>query len=251
MSDLRTRLVRLAHADPSLRPHLLPILASTAKQAAGGRIALDVVTDATNLTDLGGGNWAVDGICTVNAPGMPATSFRFERFALAHSETSGWTAAVVAAGRQDPLKLALVAAGLEGVVPPSAAESTTKPRLEFEVQWGGGNVVELAMVIGSRGDKLPEGSPAHVYAARHLVADIGRVDLKGIFVKALHLPGVRSVQGPARPTLRDVFVGAVNTGDDRRRVYVRYKLYNKNLLASTSTWKEDLRNDLRRAGVRY
>jgi hypothetical protein len=99
---------------------------------------------------------------------------------------------------------------------------------------------------------VPKGSPAHTYAARHLVADIGRVDLKEIFVKALHLPGVRSVQGPARPTLRDVFVGDVNTSDDRRRVYVRYKLYNKNLLRDTTdTWKEDLRRDLRRAGVRY
>jgi len=248
MSDLRSRLVRLAHADPSLRPHLLPILASTEKRAGGARLVLEVVTDATNLTDLGGGKWAVDGTCIVNAPGMPATSFRFERFTLAHSDF-GWTAA--AGAPQDPLRLALVVAGLEGIVPPSAAEFTTKPHLEFQVHWGGGNVVELSMVIGSHGDKLPEGSPAHVYAARHLVADIGRVELKEIFAKALHLPGVRSVQGPARPTLRDVFVGAVNTGDDRRRVYVRYKLYNKNLLDTPSTWKEELRRDLRRAGVRY
>ena len=57
-------------------------------------------TDAINLTDLGGGKWAVDGNCTVSAPGMPVTSFRFERFTLAHSETFGWAAA--AGAPQDP-----------------------------------------------------------------------------------------------------------------------------------------------------
>ena len=48
MSDLRSRLVRLAHSRPDLRPHLLPILAST----AGGRIASGADALIDQLADL-------------------------------------------------------------------------------------------------------------------------------------------------------------------------------------------------------
>jgi flagellar hook-basal body complex protein FliE len=34
MSTLRTRLIRLAHANPEIRPHVLPLLARVSKQAA-------------------------------------------------------------------------------------------------------------------------------------------------------------------------------------------------------------------------
>ena len=253
MSDLRTRLVRLAHRDPSLRPHLLPILASEdvpmARQASGGRLALDIVTDATNVADLGGGNWAVAGICTVSALGMPDTKFRFERYALNHSETAGWTAAEAP---YDPLRLAMVVAGLTGFNPPSAAEATDKPRLEFKAAWGGGNTLHMSMYLGSQGSVFPAQSAAHQYAAKKLVAELSSVPLKEIMVKALRLKGVRSVEGPARPTLRDVFVGDVSKEGDKRVVYVKYTFYDGVQTRLDITGRlPQLNADLRKAGIRY
>ena len=72
-------------------------------------------------------------------------------------------------------------------------------------------------------------------------------------VKALRLKGVRSVEGPARPTLRDVFVGDVSKDGDKRMVYVRYKFYGdgKETVMDITGRIPTLNAELRRAGIRY
>ena len=48
MSDLRSKIVRLAHARPDLRPHLLPLVTD---RVAGRGVAIDDLPEAEELRD--------------------------------------------------------------------------------------------------------------------------------------------------------------------------------------------------------
>jgi hypothetical protein len=248
MSDLRSRLIRIAHSNPEMRPHVLPLVAPTSKQASGGRITLAVITDVTNMNDIGGGNWSVDGTCTVHGDKVSPTTFRFDGFTLSHSDAKGWAA--VGGASQDPLRPAIVAAGLADIAPPSAEEASTKPRLEFQVSWGGGNSILLAMIMGPYGAEFPLGA-AHQYAAQKLIAELDSIPLKQIIANALKLKGVRSVDGPARPTMKDVRYGDISKKGDNRMVFVKYKYEEGIALQDISGRLRTLTTDLRKAGVRY
>lgn len=247
MSDLRSRLIRIAHSNPEMRPHVLPLVAPTSKQASF-RITLAVITDATNMNDIGGGKWSVDGICTVYGDKVSTTTFRFDGFTLSHSDAKGWTA--VDGPSQDPLRAAIVAAGLADIAPPSAEEAFTKPQLEFQVSWGGGNSIALAMIMGPHGAEFPRGA-AHTYAAQELIKELSSIPLKQVIANALKLKGVRSVDGPARLTMKDVRVGDISKAGDNRMVFVKYKYDEQISFQNLSARMRTLTKDLRKAGVRY
>lgn len=50
MSDLRSRVIRLAHQQPSLRPHLLPLLTRTA--STPDTIYLTALKNLSDLSEL-------------------------------------------------------------------------------------------------------------------------------------------------------------------------------------------------------
>lgn len=84
-----------------------------------------------------------------------------------------------------------------------------------------------------------------------IIAELGSIPLKQVIADALNLKGVRSVDGPARPTMKDVRVGDISKKGDRRTVFVKYRydkgISHEDIFARLKT----LTTDLRKAGVRY
>jgi len=99
MSDLRSRIVRLAHARPELRPHLLPLVEGS-KQAASGvpSVAVDLLVGYLRALKLESAGVEL-GLLDVVRPGLRANKSLIDVALFNPDGTSPWVIAFSLSGK--------------------------------------------------------------------------------------------------------------------------------------------------------
>lgn len=223
MSDtLRSRLIRLAHENPDIQGAVLPLVTTTKVAFSDADVQTDIDVHSIKVTEPGSGAYSLRGSfrSTLTVGGNKfELADKFENvFALSVDSKWGLHSSTAA---PTSFKTGLVLNGLAGQDTLKLLRLMGDVGFTFEARKGGGQGSQIGLLLDT-----PPTDQQLVVAAKKLVAELSRVDIKSVLQEALSLPGPRSVEGPKSPSVRDVRLMDYSVSGDRRWIYVRYKIYN-------------------------